>query len=136
MYTLEITIDGLPKTINMTYGQHWSVKHKESKKWMRLVGAHIRWNYPKEPLKRANLTLIRGSSVPPDFDGLIISFKHVIDALVKLNVIIDDNMEIIGQPTYRWEKAKPGKGYVRITVQEICEIESFGNEATPQSIQT
>lgn len=118
MYKLDIIIPALPKRINQTAGRHWRVKHKESKKWVRLVGAHVRWNFPKQALKKAKLTLIRGSSVEPDPDNLAHSFKSVCDALVKLNIIIDDKTSVIGKPDYQWVKATPRKGFVRVIVEE------------------
>lgn len=126
-YKLDITINQLPKRINQGHGAHWTKSYVESKMWMKLVGMHVRFQIPEEPLQKAELTLIRGSSIAPDFDGLVASFKQIIDALKKLNIIKDDSMKVINQPTYRWEKAPKGKGYIRIIVEEVtesCEAQS------------
>lgn len=122
MYSLQLRIKDLPKRINQTMGKHWSIKHKESKKWITLIGAHVRWNYPEAPLQKARLTFIRASSIAPDFDNLVHSFKLCTDALIKLNIIKDDNMDVIGQPDYQWIKASPGKGYVIIKVEEEASL--------------
>jgi Holliday junction resolvase RusA-like endonuclease len=123
-YKLDITIPKLPKRINQGHGSHWTKRYAESKMWMRLVGAHVRFQIPDEPLQKASVKIIRASSVCPDFDGLVYSGKVLIDALKKLNIIKDDSMKVIGQPIYEWAKAKPKQGYVRIMVEEITESSS------------
>ncbi len=70
-----------------------------------------------EPLKKAHLTLTRHSSIRPDSDGLVSSFKHVIDGLVDTKIIVDDDYKTIGMPTYLWEKAPAKKGYITIKVE-------------------
>lgn len=118
-YKLDIKINDLPKRINQTSGKHWAVRHKESQKWKHLVQLAARYNFPHEPLKRANVTFIRHSSKSPDFDNIVHSFKVVMDALKKLEIIEDDNMNVVGQPTYSWEKAEEKKGFIRVVVEEI-----------------
>lgn len=118
VYKADFTIQDLPKRINQGHGSHWTVRHKEAKKWVILIGAHIRFNFPKVPLEKAKITIIRGSSVCPDYDGLVYSGKCLIDALRKLNVIKDDKMSNIGKPDYQWVKASPKKGFVRVIVEE------------------
>lgn len=73
------------------------------------------------PLERARLTLTRYSSVAPDFDGLVSSFKHIIDGLIDAGVIVGDSMKVIGAPTYLWEKTSPAKGRVKVIVEEVVE---------------
>lgn len=71
-----------------------------------------------EPLKKAKLTLTRHSARPCDFDGCVSSFKSILDGLVEHGVLADDNMNVIGQPTYKWEKSPPRKGFCTIVVEE------------------
>lgn len=52
----------------------------------------------------------------PDYDGLVSGFKHLIDALTEAGIIADDSMNVIGMPTFKWEKAPVGKGNVEIQV--------------------
>lgn len=112
-----MTIDGLPKTPNSLLRQHWAIVKKEKDKWLALIGAHSAGKRPKEPLTKALITIIRHSSRAPDFDGMVLSGKFLIDPLTKLGIIIDDNMEIIGQPKYAWVKSKPKQGFVEIFVE-------------------
>lgn len=74
---------------------------------------------PPIALNKAKLTLTRFSSMKPDQDGLVSSFKHVVDGLVECGVLVDDSMDIIGMPEYKHEPAKPKFGKIQIEVQEI-----------------
>jgi len=55
----------------------------------------------------------------PDYDGLVSSFKWICDALVKLRILKDDNMKVIGAPDYFWESAPPKKGFISIEITEL-----------------
>lgn len=119
-YRLDIELLGLPRRFNEGQGSHWTVRHREAQKWhKRLIGKMIvaRASPPLEPLKKASLTLIRYSSRAPDYDGLVQSFKPVVDALKKCLIIADDSMVVIGRPDYRWEKAPHREGKIRIIVE-------------------
>lgn len=121
-YRLEITLTGLPKRINQFHGSSWQVKYAESRKWqLRLYAKMLitKQHSPPEPLNKANVTLIRHSSRCPDYDGLVSSFKRVIDALKKLNVIKDDNMNVIGKPEYQWVQSNPKHGFITVIVEEV-----------------
>jgi Holliday junction resolvase RusA-like endonuclease len=125
-YSLELTINDLPQRINQAPGAHWTARYAESKKWLRLVTTAMiafKINPPKEPLRRAELKLVRYSSRCPDYDGLVQSFKPVIDALKKTKIIFDDNMKVIGAPEYEWVEAPRGKGKIEIIVREILHDE-------------
>jgi hypothetical protein len=67
------------------------------------------------------VTCTRHSSREPDFENLAHSFKPCLDALTVRNggapVLVDDSQEVIGQPTYLWEKAPPKEG--RITLEVV-----------------
>lgn len=115
MYVLELKIDGLPKPTNRT-NVHWRVRHAHAQAWKTKVFSHAWPLKPAHPLTSAALTLTRGSSHPTDFDGLVSSFKHVIDGLVQARVIIDDKMSVIGQPKYEWVKAPRKQGFISIKV--------------------
>lgn len=118
-YSVEFEIAGLPKNnANGSHG-HWSQVQKEAKKWHTLVDYYVGLKKPETPLKKAKLTLIRRVSKCPDPDGLVISFKYVVDGLVRCGVLEDDNMGVIGMPDYRWEKAKPKHGSIFVKVEEI-----------------
>jgi len=117
-YSLTLELDGLPKTTNTQAGRGWYARHAEAKKWKEAVRFAIGSHQPDKPLKRAILTLTRFSSSCPDYDGLVSSFKHVIDGLIVSQVIEDDNMGIIGMPMFLWKKAKRGAGFIRVHVIE------------------
>lgn len=116
---IRIEIPGLPKRFNQGQGTHWRARHAHNRKWKTWVGRALIGQIPPQPYPKAELTLVRVSSVMPDFDGLVQSFKPIVDALKFFGVIIDDNMNVIGQPSYRWEKGKAKEGKVIVTVKEI-----------------
>lgn len=125
--TIQFEIADLPKTTNSGGRAHWAMKAKEAKKWKNLTKeAFLRWcgenNYWKVPdLKKAKLTLTRCSAKEPDADGLVSSFKHVIDGLVEAGVIIDDKPSVIGFPNYAWEYARPKQGKIKVKVEALLE---------------
>lgn len=114
---IEFEIIGLPKMTNGFRRQHWTHRYKEAKKWKALVYEQVSL-CKSTPIAEPRLTLTRFSTREPDFDGLVSSFKHVIDGLVEAGAILDDKVSIIGQPTYLWEKAKPKQGKIKVRVEE------------------
>ena len=119
MYSLKIEIQGLPKTINAIGRKHWAVKMKEAQYWKATVGYSVADKRPPKPLKKARIVFIRYSSIPTDPDNLTSGFKHVLDGLICARVIENDKYVNIGMPEYRWERAKPREGKIRIEVYEV-----------------
>ena len=120
MYTLEFEIPALPKTTNANSRVHWRSKHREAKNWDLLINHHATLQgKPKAPLHRAILKLTRYSSSEPDYDGLVSSFKFVIDALVSCGVLVNDKRENVGVPEYKWEKVARNKGGIKVIVEEV-----------------
>lgn len=117
-YSLTFSIDYLPPVGLNTRG-HWRKAHRETQIVDTLVANAVGARKPAKPLKRVTLSLTRKSSVRPDYDGLVQSFKHVVDALVSVGVLEDDSMEHTGQWDCRWEKAAPKAGQVVVTVREV-----------------
>lgn len=118
MYQLKITIPGLPKTTNGSARAHWRRLQQQAKTWQRATLLAIGSQRPIAPLKRARLVLTRHSSKRPDHDGLVSSWKHVQDALIKAGIIVDDKHENIGEPKYLWEKVPIRQGFITIEVYE------------------
>ena len=116
MYTLTIEIPGLP-SINTASNNHWRVRARNNKTWKRaVVHFALAAGLPPEPLWKATVVCTRHSSRVPDYENLAHSFKPLVDGLVTGGVLVDDNQQVIGQPTYRWEKAAPKQGMVTIEV--------------------
>lgn len=121
-YRISFVLPGLPKTVNAIGRKHWAAKVREARMWKRLVWLVARPTRPKAPLSKAKLTLTRVSSVCPDSDGLVSSFKHVIDGLIEAGIIENDKYENVGMPSFVWEKGEPGKGFVRILVEGVQDV--------------
>ncbi len=118
-YRLEINIEGLPKPTNASRSQGWRKRYKEDKEWKRSVWLNVFNKLPWAPLDVAKLTLTRFSSSEPDYDGLVSSFKVIIDALVEAGVLANDKRQNIGVPTYLWEKAPKERGKIKIEVESV-----------------
>jgi hypothetical protein len=119
-YKILLRLQGLPSTTNSGGRRHWAIKVKENRAWgLYMRSQLLEAGLPERPLMKAKLTLTRCSSAEPDFDGLVSSFKILIDHLVKNGVIIDDRSSVIGQPTYLWKKERPTMGHILIEVEGI-----------------
>src|SRR4051794_34921382 len=110
-YALRFNIDYLPKPVNAVGRKHWTVKRREIEDIRGFVHQAVKCSLPARPLKRVNLGLTRHSSFEPDPDGLVSSFKAVIDSLVCEGVIENDRSQNFegGMPKYSWKKAPRGK---------------------------
>jgi hypothetical protein len=116
-YFLSFEIPYLPETTNSGGRRHWTVKAAEAARWKQLVGYSCIGKKPPSPLTKATVTLTRYSASEPDFDGLVSSFKHVLDGLVECGVLADDKMSTIGQPHYKWEKVGRNLGKISVEVK-------------------
>lgn len=114
---IAFTLNVLPKTTNAGDRRHYMVKTQEKNAIHALVAHAIRAHLPRAPHQSVKLTLTRNSSVEPDYDGLVSSFKHVIDGLVKARFLANDKRENIGVADYQWRKAKPGKGFIEVAIE-------------------
>lgn len=118
-YLLEFELPGLPRTTNALM-VHWRVRHTHGQRWKRSVHLEcLRRGVPPKPLEKAKVTLTRCSARECDFDGLVSSFKNLMDGLTEAGVIKDDKPSVIGQPIYLWEYARPNMGKVKIKVEEL-----------------
>lgn len=113
-------IKGLPKVINAIGRKHWIFKHNETKLWKSLVHLKCReLGIDYLNLENAKLEFTRFSSRQLDFDSLVNSFKHVQDGLVEAGVLIDDSPNVIGQPSFKWEKCKQKEGKIGISIWTV-----------------
>ena len=116
-YTLDLEISTLPKLPNQLLHGHWSTVSRESRMWHDLVGwSVVAARRPEAPLARARVWFTRRSRSEPDPDGLVGSFKYVLDALVSSRVLENDRRENV-EPIYNWLRAQQGS--IRIQVQAV-----------------
>ena len=120
-YRLNFKLRGLPRTLNSLGRHHWAVKCNEANKWRQAVATEcMRHKKPDKPLRQASLKLVRYSSGICDADGLVSSFKHVIDGLIDAKIIHDDSWKVIGMPFYDQQKAPRDDGYISVSVEAVC----------------
>ena len=114
---LTFEINELPPLTNQRHINNWRAHHAVTRKWKeRAAMEALCLKGTMSPLPRAHLVLTRYSAVPPDSDGLVGSFKNVIDGLVVAKVLVDDKFVNIGMPTYLWEKAPRRGGRIKVSV--------------------
>jgi len=118
-YKLEFELAGLPKRSNQLLRKHRGIVAQERNKWHEQIYTITRIYSPKKPLIYAEISLIRYSSICPDYDGLVSSFKYIIDALIEGGIIKDDKYINIKMPSFHWVKAKRNQGKIRVKVESI-----------------
>ncbi len=118
MYKITFEVDVLPKLHNARSKTSFWNYHREAKNWVNWVILTIGRTLPKEPLKRATVTLTRYSSSEPDCDGLYSGMKAPLDALVKAKVIKDDRPSVIDFQA-RWKKCPQNQGKIRFEIEEL-----------------
>src|SRR3712207_2648277 len=96
-YKLVVEIPGLPATYNAIGMKSRWVRKRNTDEWKENVRAAVFYKLPPKPLSRAQVTLIRKSSNVPDFEGLVLSMKPVLDGLVEAGVLENDSLEVIGE---------------------------------------
>ncbi len=126
LYRLEFSIPGIPKTHNAHREKGQWARYKHDNEWKDLVGYMVNGKKPPKSLSKFTLTLIRHSSAEPDYDGLVSTFKAVVDGLKLHGVIVDDKLKNTGPWDCRWEKAKPKFGYIEVIVQERVDYSEAG----------
>ena len=120
-YRLEFEMKGLSERTNEVLSMSLRRRMQRKKFWKQFVAAAVNAKKPKKPLKWAKVKFIRYSSQRPDFDGLVSSFKHILDGLVIAGILVNDKFENIGDPTYRWKQTKEKAGKMKILVEEMTE---------------
>lgn len=119
MYSLEFTIQGLPRIFTNGSHGHWTIKHKARLTWAKLVTQAIGAKKPSAPLRVAQAEFVRVSSKEPDFDNLVSSFKGVRDSLIKCGIIENDKTSNLPNAIYRWEFVKRGQGHIKVSIKEV-----------------
>lgn len=112
-YKISVDIETLPKLPN-ALGQFgkWA-RYNEQKKWKSLIYRHFIGQTPKDPLKKAMVTITRFSARQPDPDNNYASLKPVLDGLVVNGILADDSGDHIDLLA-KWENG-PAKISIEIT---------------------
>ncbi len=118
-YRLEIELAGTPAATNRQLGKHWATLKRYRDGWKNMVAWAVKGKEPPKPLKRARLTLTRYNYRTLDYDGLVASFKPVVDALKYAGVIQDDGWKHTGAWNVTQEYRPKGQDGVRVVVEEL-----------------
>jgi hypothetical protein len=95
MYQATVEISHIPLTLNQAIRSHWSTYDRDSKtifcELLKSLGA----NRPQTPVKKSHIKIYRYSSGSLDRDNKFFTAKHILDNLVKLQVLENDTEENI-----------------------------------------
>lgn len=95
-YHLKIVLNGTPKATNDILGHSYWKKHNNAVLWKKKVKSVVYGLIPESPLELVTLTLTRKSNRFLDYDGLVASFKPVVDSLVENKILKNDTYKITG----------------------------------------
>lgn len=116
-YELKFKIPKLPPILSNGSHRTWQAIAGIKKKWQKIAMDYAAENLPPEPLKKASAVFTRHSSVEPDYDNMVISFKAIRDGLVKAGVLEDDHPRVL-KAEYKWQRTSPKTGHVTIELKE------------------
>jgi len=117
MQVIEFEMPGLPPLQNIALLVHRMKRYRLSQEWHELVWAYASPQRPSKPFRRYQLSLTRFSSSEPDYDGLVASFKWVVDGLKHAQIIQDDKLSQSGPWNCSWIKCKKKEGKIRVRVE-------------------
>lgn len=116
--TTEITFRGIVAGNNGANGlirMHWTKKRKLSNIYFYTVREATKNRHEG----KVSVELVRYSCRPPmDYDNLVSTGKLLIDAIVKANVISEDNPEVIVERRYSQLKCKRIEQRTVITIKD------------------
>jgi len=122
MYELHFKMYGLPKSLNKALRTNRYQRNDDYKFWYDAICEMLADKRPDFPLKRAKIKIVRYFYRELDFDGLVGSFKPIVDSLIHAGIIIDDNWKCLGS----WDvdqkycsKKEQSSGFFELTVSEL-----------------
>ena len=121
--TISITYPALPpREFSRNSRVHWSVLHRVQDSVVDdvlLLLLEAGWQYHEPPERSVvSVEVVLPDRRRRDADNLITCCKPLLDALVKLRVIRDDCIGVIGFPRYSWRYEK-GISATEITIVEV-----------------
>lgn len=136
-YSIFVKLAGVPLAANDVVGKSRMKAYRNSVTWRQRVYLMAGRLAPAKPLTMARITLKRYGSRWLDYDGLVASFKPIVDGftpirekaekgtaledrhLVWPGVLIDDNWKVTGPWHVDQEVVPLGSEYVTILIEEI-----------------
>jgi len=116
---LKVRLEGLPPTLNKLNSMHFMARARINREWREAVWGAIGNQIPARPLKRAEITITRHSSVEGDGDNYAGGYKSIIDALRHMKIIENDKVSNIGNIRTLWCREMPRNGWTCLEIQEI-----------------
>ena len=111
-----------PREFSRNSREHWSALHRAQNQVtddMLALLLESGWRHQEPPDRsEVGIEMVLPDKRRRDADNLITCCKPLLDALVKLHVIKDDCIGVIGFPRYSWRYEK-GISATEITVREV-----------------
>lgn len=101
MYVLRVVLVGLPKPVNEVWGKNRMIAYRNSQVWRKSVFYTVKGFEPQKPLTRAGISCKRFGTKFLDFDGLVGSFKPVIDGLCTIKEKVPKGLTKLQKDIYK-----------------------------------
>ena len=122
MTDIRLHIDQVPLSVNRILGMHWSKRQRYNRSIldeMFLAKNDIGlFGLPRLEDVTVSIEVSYFGRVPMDHDNLVASCKPVIDALVKLGILLDDNPKVIKKLTVSETQTCRADTGVSIVIQD------------------
>ena len=96
MYTIEFELREIPLLLNKLLRLNRHPRNEYNKIWYTRISLATMGKRPRTPLKKVKISVYRFHERMADYDGVVGSFKPVIDGLVHARIIEDDSFKITG----------------------------------------
>lgn len=120
-YRLEFFLEVLPPPLNIFMRMNFKKRKNHFDEIYSAVYFATLRKKPKSPLKKCHITLVRFGTKLLDYDGLVGSFKPVVDGLIHSAVIIDDGYNVTGKWNVDQQIVKKSKTGISIIVEGVHE---------------
>ena len=115
---ITITIPDIPPSLNKWSRMHWAKAAEIKKQWEANIYYSAYSQRPKEPFKKAKVTITYFFKTKQRHDLDNYTPKFILDGLVKAKILLDDRAEYIGMTELiqEYDKERPR---TEITIKEV-----------------
>jgi len=117
-YKLRLEFDLVPVSLNKLLTMHFQDRRKYNQYWYFEVAEKVGKDLPDQPLKRADIRIVRMYYRFLDYDGLVGSMKPVVDGLQHAKVIKSDSWKCTNVWTVTQKKYEKGEEKLIVEVRD------------------
>lgn len=121
--SLEVSIPGLPQSVNDTRRRHWATVAGEARQWRRTasmlavdaINRSPDRSLRRDPIYPADVEyLFLLTRAAGDLDNLVSSCKPILDGIVDAKVLVDDSVDAVRSLHVRWRRSSEAGVIIRI----------------------